>query len=72
MDERMIETADLSQPVDLGCSNGLGFLMRERRRMMLHNGVMGRTVEPAVPARLIRLMAGRGVRRGDLTIDGAR
>jgi hypothetical protein len=71
MDERMIETSDLSQPVDLGCSNGLGFLMRERRRMMLHNGAMGRTMEPAIPARLVRLMSGRGVRRGDKRMDGA-
>jgi hypothetical protein len=71
MDERMIDTSDMAQPVDLGCSNGLGFLMRERRRMMLHNGVRGRSVEPAVPARLVRLMAGRGFRRGGMTTNGA-
>jgi hypothetical protein len=71
MDELTTESADVSQTVDLGCSNGLGFLMRERRRMILHNGLMGRDVVPAVPARLVRLMAGRGIRRGDMQMDGA-
>jgi hypothetical protein len=34
MDERITETAELPQPVDLATSNGLGFLMRERRRLI--------------------------------------
>jgi hypothetical protein len=70
-DDLAIETTDLSQPVDLGCSNGLGFLMRERRRMILHNDLLGRDVVPAVPVRLVRLMGGRGIRRGDIEMNGA-
>jgi hypothetical protein len=72
IDERMNQTADLSQPVDLASANGLGVLLRERRRRI----VQGATTELDVLA-TIRDRAGAGrsgnVGRRDETAEmGAR
>jgi hypothetical protein len=58
-DKRTTETAEFAQPADLGFSNGLGHLMRARRRMQFESGLA-----PAIPDRLVRLMTGRAVPRG--------
>ena len=54
LSERATATADFGHPVDLGFCNGLGILMRERRRMnrrdelplILEAGGVGRDICP--------------------------
>jgi hypothetical protein len=69
---RMTATTDMSHPVDLACCNGLGILMRERRRMHRRDDLNGRDLVATLRDRSRMGMGGRGVRRIDSVKNGAR
>jgi hypothetical protein len=69
---RMTATTDMSHPVDLACCNGLGILMRERRRMHRRDDLNGRDLVATIPDRSRMGMGGRGVRRVEFVKNGAR
>ncbi len=67
---RMAATTDMSQPIDLGCCNGLGILMRERRRMNRRDDLNGRDLVATISDRSRMWVGGRGVRRIDSVKNG--
>jgi len=72
MDERAKATADRGHPVDLGCCNGLGILMRERRRMNRRDELTGRGLVPANSDRSPHCRGGRSVHPVDAVKIGVR
>jgi hypothetical protein len=70
-DVRLTSAIDFAQPVDLAFCNGLGILMRERRRMHRRGDLTGRDLIPtAVDSDRMRLSA-RTLRRADSDKNGA-
>jgi hypothetical protein len=69
---RMTATTDICDPVDLGCCNGLGILMRERRRMHRRDEVNGRDLVATLADRTRMGMGGQGVRRVESVKNGVR
>ena len=72
MDERMTDAAELPRPVDLAFCNGLGILMRERRRLNRRENQMGQELIPTISDRLFTLMTGHSFHRTDTGKNGAR
>jgi hypothetical protein len=70
--ERATATPEFGHPVDLAFSNGLGILMRERRRMSRRDELTGRDLVPASADRSPFWHGGRGVRPVDAVKIGAR
>jgi hypothetical protein len=71
MDERS-ETAAAPRPVDLGFCNGLGILMRARRRLIRRQGSAGRDLTPAISDRWSNLLSGPSLQRPMAGKIGAR
>jgi hypothetical protein len=67
---RMTATADMSHPVDLACCNGLGILMRERRRMNRRDDLNSRDLVATIADRSRMVLGGRGVRQVDSVKNG--
>ena len=70
--ERMSAAAGINESVDLGCCNGLGILMRERRRMHRRDELNGRDLGATLVDRSRMWVGGRGVRRVESVKNGAR
>ncbi len=72
IDERMTPAMNICQPVDLAFSNGLGILLRERRRLNRRDDLIGRDLIPVTSESAGLRVGGRTGHRMDSIKNGAR
>jgi hypothetical protein len=71
IDERTIHTAELPQPAELAFANGLGMLLRERRRRLVRGTATELDVLAAIKDRSRAGASGHAGRRVETAAMGA-